>query len=81
MPAVCWGFEVSEKHVFCEVRARRLWRYAVSSEFPCLFPPSLLQACSIRDPNSGFVFDLNPLNTSQGYVVPGIGKTFVVRVM
>ncbi|XP_077611202.1 cation-independent mannose-6-phosphate receptor [Crocuta crocuta] len=38
------------------------------------------QACSIRDPNSGFVFDLNPLNRTQGYVVPGIGKTFVFNV-
>lgn len=37
------------------------------------------QACSIRDPNSGYVFDLNPLNRSQGYVLTGIGKTFVVR--
>ncbi|KAM4815966.1 cation-independent mannose-6-phosphate receptor [Urocitellus parryii] len=38
------------------------------------------QACSIRDPNTGFVFDLNPLNSSQGYVVSGIGKTFVFNV-
>ncbi|KAM4866079.1 cation-independent mannose-6-phosphate receptor isoform 2-T3 [Thomomys bottae] len=38
------------------------------------------QACSIRDPNSGFVFNLNPLNNSQGYVVSGIGKTFVFNV-
>ncbi|KAI5938484.1 Cation-independent mannose-6-phosphate receptor [Manis javanica] len=38
------------------------------------------QACSIRDPNSGFVFDLNLLNSSQGYVVSGIGKTFLFNV-
>ncbi|XP_047625757.1 cation-independent mannose-6-phosphate receptor [Phacochoerus africanus] len=38
------------------------------------------QACSIRDPNSGYVFDLNPLNRSQGYVLTGIGKTFVFNV-
>ncbi|XP_045356158.1 cation-independent mannose-6-phosphate receptor [Leopardus geoffroyi] len=38
------------------------------------------QACSIRDPNSGFVFDLNPLNNTQGYVLLGIGKTFVFNV-
>ncbi|XP_060061207.1 cation-independent mannose-6-phosphate receptor isoform X2 [Erinaceus europaeus] len=38
------------------------------------------QACSIRDPNSGFVFDLNPLNRTQGYVVSGIGKTFLLNV-
>lgn len=37
------------------------------------------QACSIRDPNSGYVFDLNPLNSSEGYTVSGIGKTFLVR--
>ncbi|XP_059555884.1 cation-independent mannose-6-phosphate receptor isoform X3 [Myotis daubentonii] len=38
------------------------------------------QACAIRDPNSGYVFDLNPLNSSQGYVVSGIGKTFLFNV-
>uniref|UniRef100_A0A5F9C0Z7 Cation-independent mannose-6-phosphate receptor n=1 Tax=Oryctolagus cuniculus TaxID=9986 RepID=A0A5F9C0Z7_RABIT len=38
------------------------------------------QTCSIRDPNSGFVFNLNPLNSSQGYVIPAIGKTFVFNV-
>ncbi|KAK2501049.1 hypothetical protein MC885_011037 [Smutsia gigantea] len=38
------------------------------------------QACSIRDPNSGFVFNLNPLNSSQGYVVSGIGKIFLINV-
>ncbi|XP_043744063.1 cation-independent mannose-6-phosphate receptor [Cervus elaphus] len=38
------------------------------------------QACSIRDPNSGYVFDLNPLNNSQGYIASGIGKTFVLNV-
>ncbi|XP_014444729.1 cation-independent mannose-6-phosphate receptor [Tupaia chinensis] len=38
------------------------------------------QACSIRDPNSGFVFNLSPLNSSQGYVVSGIGKTFVFNI-
>ncbi|EPY85235.1 cation-independent mannose-6-phosphate receptor precursor [Camelus ferus] len=37
-------------------------------------------ACSIRDPNSGYVFDLNPLNKSQGYVVSGIGKIFLFNV-
>lgn len=47
----------------------------------CLFLALSLQACSIKDPNSGFVFDLNPLNSSQGYVVSGIGKTFMVRVV
>ena len=39
------------------------------------------QACAIRDPNSGYVFDLNPLNSSEGYVVSGIGKTFLVRCL
>ncbi|KAM7135316.1 cation-independent mannose-6-phosphate receptor isoform 2-T2 [Molossus nigricans] len=38
------------------------------------------QACSIRDPNSGYVFDFNPLNSSQGYVVSGIGKTFMFNI-
>lgn len=43
-------------------------------------PASFPQACAIRDPNSGYVFDLNPLNSSQGYMVSGIGKTFVVSI-
>lgn len=38
------------------------------------------QACSIRDPNSGFVFNLSPLNYSQGHMVLGIGKTFVFNI-
>ncbi|XP_058516485.1 cation-independent mannose-6-phosphate receptor isoform X4 [Ochotona princeps] len=38
------------------------------------------QVCSIRDPNSGFVFNLSPLNSSQGYVIPAIGKTFMFNV-
>ncbi|XP_023074848.1 cation-independent mannose-6-phosphate receptor isoform X1 [Piliocolobus tephrosceles] len=38
------------------------------------------QACSIRDPNSGFVFNLHPLNKSQGYVFFNIGKTFVFNI-
>ncbi|XP_006882881.1 PREDICTED: cation-independent mannose-6-phosphate receptor [Elephantulus edwardii] len=38
------------------------------------------QACSIRDPNSGFVFNFNSLNSSEGYVVSGIGKTFMLNV-
>ena len=43
-------------------------------------PLSFPQACSIKDPNSGYVFDLNPLNNSQGYVALGIGKMFLVRL-
>ncbi|XP_007943478.1 cation-independent mannose-6-phosphate receptor [Orycteropus afer afer] len=38
------------------------------------------QACSVKDPNSGFVFNLNPLNMSLGYVVSGIGKTFLLNI-
>ncbi|KAF6114200.1 insulin like growth factor 2 receptor [Phyllostomus discolor] len=38
------------------------------------------EACSIRDPNSGYVFDLNPLNSSEGYMVSDIGKTFMFNV-
>ena len=51
------------------------------TRFECASSPlSFPQACSIRDPNSGYVFDLNPLNKSQGYVVSGIGKMFLVRL-
>ncbi|ELK09957.1 Cation-independent mannose-6-phosphate receptor [Pteropus alecto] len=47
---------------------------------PVLITTDTDEACSIRDPNSGFVFDLNPLNSSQGYQVFSIGKTFVFNV-
>ena len=80
--AASWtGFSVSAVHM------GRLWScsvFAVFSwtSFECASSPLLfLQACAIRDPNSGYVFDLNPLNSSQGYVVSGIGKTFVVRLV
>ena len=49
--------------------------------FECASSPlSFPQVCSIKDPNSGYVFDLNPLNDSRGYGVSGIGKTFLVRL-
>ncbi|XP_075410409.1 cation-independent mannose-6-phosphate receptor isoform X1 [Tenrec ecaudatus] len=38
------------------------------------------QACSIKDPNSGFAFNLNLLNSSKGYMVSAIGKTFMLNV-
>ncbi|XP_004449849.1 cation-independent mannose-6-phosphate receptor isoform X2 [Dasypus novemcinctus] len=38
------------------------------------------EACTIRDPNSGFVFNLNPLNKTEGYEVTGIGKMFVFNI-
>ncbi|XP_043858247.1 cation-independent mannose-6-phosphate receptor isoform X1 [Dromiciops gliroides] len=38
------------------------------------------QACSIRDPNSGFVFNFDPLAKPNGYVVSGVGKTFMFNI-
>lgn len=35
----------------------------------------------MRDPNTGFLFNLQPLASEQGYTVTGNGKTFSVRVL
>lgn len=41
----------------------------------------LLQSCSVRDPDSGFLFNLQPLATEKGYTTTGIGKTYLVRIL
>nr|XP_054484731.1 cation-independent mannose-6-phosphate receptor isoform X5 [Agelaius phoeniceus] len=38
------------------------------------------QSCSVRDPNTGFVFNLQPLASEQGYTVTGNGKTFSLNI-
>ncbi|XP_068926465.1 cation-independent mannose-6-phosphate receptor [Petaurus breviceps papuanus] len=38
------------------------------------------QACSIQDPNSGFVFNFDPLTKQNGYVVSGVGKSFMFNI-
>lgn len=35
----------------------------------------------MRDPNTGFLFNLQPLASEQGYTVTGNGKTFSVRIL
>uniref|UniRef100_A0A8C4P4C4 Insulin like growth factor 2 receptor n=1 Tax=Dromaius novaehollandiae TaxID=8790 RepID=A0A8C4P4C4_DRONO len=38
------------------------------------------QSCSVRDPNSGFLFNLQPLATAKGYMASGIGKNFTLNI-
>ncbi|NWJ02858.1 MPRI protein, partial [Crypturellus undulatus] len=38
------------------------------------------QSCSVRDPNSGFLFNLQPLATEKGYMASGIGKNFMLNI-
>ncbi|XP_063079301.1 cation-independent mannose-6-phosphate receptor [Engraulis encrasicolus] len=38
------------------------------------------QTCTIRDPVSGFEFDLNPLTSKNGYSVPGNGRNFTLNI-
>ncbi|CAM5101789.1 unnamed protein product [Eretmochelys imbricata] len=38
------------------------------------------QSCSVRDPNSGFLFNLQPLASEKGYITSGIGKTFMLNI-
>uniref|UniRef100_A0AAZ3P560 Insulin-like growth factor 2 receptor n=1 Tax=Oncorhynchus tshawytscha TaxID=74940 RepID=A0AAZ3P560_ONCTS len=38
------------------------------------------QTCSVRDPNTGFEFNLLPLASKTGYKAEGNGKTFVVNI-
>lgn len=35
----------------------------------------------MRDPNTGFLFNLQPLASEQGYTVTGNGRTFSVRIL
>nr|XP_027309114.2 LOW QUALITY PROTEIN: cation-independent mannose-6-phosphate receptor [Anas platyrhynchos] len=38
------------------------------------------QTCSVRDPNSGFLFNLQPLASGKGYMATGIGKKFLLNI-
>uniref|UniRef100_A0A6Q2XKG2 Insulin-like growth factor 2 receptor n=1 Tax=Esox lucius TaxID=8010 RepID=A0A6Q2XKG2_ESOLU len=38
------------------------------------------QTCSVRDPNTGFLFNLLPLASKTGYRAEGNGKTFLVNI-
>ncbi|XP_071019066.1 cation-independent mannose-6-phosphate receptor-like [Oncorhynchus clarkii lewisi] len=38
------------------------------------------KTCSVRDPNTGFDFNLHPLSSKTGYKAEGNGKTFVVNI-
>lgn len=35
----------------------------------------------MRDPNTGFLFNLQPLASGKGYTATGIGKKFLVRIL
>ncbi|XP_074023125.1 cation-independent mannose-6-phosphate receptor [Numenius arquata] len=38
------------------------------------------QSCSVRDPNTGFLFNLQPLASEKGYMATGIGKKFLLNI-
>ncbi|XP_065487218.1 cation-independent mannose-6-phosphate receptor [Caloenas nicobarica] len=38
------------------------------------------QSCSVRDPNTGFLFNLQPLASEKGYMASGIGKKFLLNI-
>uniref|UniRef100_A0A8C8S5J2 Insulin like growth factor 2 receptor n=1 Tax=Pelusios castaneus TaxID=367368 RepID=A0A8C8S5J2_9SAUR len=38
------------------------------------------QSCSVRDPNSGFLFNMQPLASEKGYTTHGIGKDFLLNI-
>ncbi|NWU92230.1 MPRI protein, partial [Upupa epops] len=38
------------------------------------------QTCSVRDPNTGFLFNLQPLASEKGYMTSGIGKSFLLNI-
>lgn len=35
----------------------------------------------MRDPNTGFLFNLQPLASGKGYMTTGIGRRFLVRIL
>nr|XP_060609655.1 cation-independent mannose-6-phosphate receptor [Anolis sagrei ordinatus] len=38
------------------------------------------QSCSVKDPNTGFVYNLEPLAIDDVYVTVGIGKTYMMNI-
>nr|XP_033791685.1 cation-independent mannose-6-phosphate receptor [Geotrypetes seraphini] len=38
------------------------------------------QTCTVQDPNTGFVFNFQPLSSDSGYTVTGIGTTFKLNI-
>ncbi|XP_062345985.1 cation-independent mannose-6-phosphate receptor [Cinclus cinclus] len=38
------------------------------------------QSCSVQDPDTGFLFNLQPLASEEGYTVTGNGKTFSLNI-
>ncbi|KAM9656105.1 cation-independent mannose-6-phosphate receptor isoform 1-T1 [Morphnus guianensis] len=38
------------------------------------------QSCSVRDPNTGFLFNLQPLASGKGYMATGIGRRFLLNI-
>ncbi|XP_006264642.3 cation-independent mannose-6-phosphate receptor [Alligator mississippiensis] len=38
------------------------------------------QSCSVRDPNSGFLFNLQPLASEKGYKASGTGKSYMLNI-
>uniref|UniRef100_A0A8C5X5C4 Insulin like growth factor 2 receptor n=1 Tax=Malurus cyaneus samueli TaxID=2593467 RepID=A0A8C5X5C4_9PASS len=38
------------------------------------------QSCTMRDPNTGFLFDLLPLASKEGYMVSGNGRNFLLNI-
>lgn len=40
-----------------------------------------LQSCTVKDPNSDFVFNLEPLASEKKYIAMGIGKSYMVMFL
>lgn len=38
------------------------------------------ESCSVKDPNSGFVYNLESLASEKGYIVSGIGKQYMLNI-
>ncbi|XP_062980546.1 cation-independent mannose-6-phosphate receptor [Elgaria multicarinata webbii] len=38
------------------------------------------QTCSVKDPNTGFLFNLKPLASEEGYLVKGIKKSYMINI-
>ncbi|XP_053567150.1 cation-independent mannose-6-phosphate receptor [Bombina bombina] len=51
-----------------------------NTEVACPVNTATTQTCSVEDPNTGFVFNLESLKNDNGYVVSGNGKTFKLNI-
>uniref|UniRef100_A0A8C0J8H0 Insulin like growth factor 2 receptor n=1 Tax=Chelonoidis abingdonii TaxID=106734 RepID=A0A8C0J8H0_CHEAB len=57
-----------------------LWETEAACPVTTTKDETQVRSCSVRDPNSGFLFNMQPLASEKGYITSGIGKTFMLNI-